>query len=223
MFAGHIGTALAIGSVERRVNVGVFVAAALLLDLVLWLLVLLGWESVTIPANFTNTHQPDFVFPYSHSLLAGALWSVLAGAAGYFFYAPGQPEKRRAALLVAGAVVSHWLLDALVHQPEMSLAGAASPMLGFALWHNMPVALLVEAALVVVGLYLFIPASGWSRGRSIALIVLSLVLLAFTVAGMTIAPAPPSALAMAGSSLGTVAAVCVLFCWLGRRSRGGQV
>ena len=44
MFAGHIGTALAIGSVERRVNVGAFVVAALLLDLVLWLLVLLGWE-----------------------------------------------------------------------------------------------------------------------------------------------------------------------------------
>ena len=32
MFAGHIGTALAIGRAERAVNVGVFIAAALLLD-----------------------------------------------------------------------------------------------------------------------------------------------------------------------------------------------
>ena len=222
MFAGHIGTALAIGSVERRVNVGVFVVAALLLDLVLWLLVLLGWESVIIPTNFVDTHQPDFVFPYSHSLLASVLWAVLAGVVGYVFYSASQSVKRRVAVLVAAAVFSHWLLDALVHQPEMSLAGAKSPMLGFALWQNMPVALLVEAALVGVGLYLFVPASGWSRGKCIALIVLSLVLLAFTVAGMTIAPAPPSALAMASSSLGTVAAVCALFCWLGRRSREGQ-
>jgi hypothetical protein len=42
MFAGHIGAGLALGRAERGVNVGVFVAAALLLDVVLWLLVLAG-------------------------------------------------------------------------------------------------------------------------------------------------------------------------------------
>jgi len=198
-------------------NVGVFITAALLLDFVLWLLVLLGWESVTIPANFANTHQPDFIFPYSHSLLASVLWSALAGAIGYFSCFLDETAKRRAAVLVSVAVFSHWLLDALVHQPELPLAGHKSPMLGLALWNNMPVALLVETALVAVGLYRFVPSSGWSRGRSIALIVLSLALLAFTLAGMTIAPAPPSALAMASSSLVTVVVVCALFWWLGRR------
>lgn len=80
MFAGHVGVALVIGRVERRVNVGIFVIAALLLDFALWLFILLGWESVTIPDDFTTTHQPHFVFPYSHGLLAAAGWSVLAGA-----------------------------------------------------------------------------------------------------------------------------------------------
>ena len=42
MFAGHVGAALAIGRAERRVNIGVFITASLLLDLFLWLLVLLG-------------------------------------------------------------------------------------------------------------------------------------------------------------------------------------
>jgi len=42
MFAGHVGAALAIGKGARGVNVGVFVAAGLLLDIVLWLFVLLG-------------------------------------------------------------------------------------------------------------------------------------------------------------------------------------
>jgi hypothetical protein len=77
MFAGHIGAALAIGRAERRVSVGVFVAAALLLDFH-WLFVLLGWESVAIPAAFANTHQPEFVFPYSHGLLASAYLVGLA-------------------------------------------------------------------------------------------------------------------------------------------------
>jgi hypothetical protein len=40
----------------------------------------------------------------------------------------------------------------------------------------------------------------------------------FTAIGMTVAPAPPSALAMAGSSWITLVVVCGLFAWLGRRS-----
>ena len=80
MFAGHVGAALALGRAERRLNVGVLITAALLLDVALWLFVLMGWESVSIPADFVRTHQPEFVFPYSHGLSAGVLWSALAGA-----------------------------------------------------------------------------------------------------------------------------------------------
>jgi TRAP-type C4-dicarboxylate transport system permease small subunit len=56
MFAGHIGAGLAIGRLERRINVGVFIFAAVLIDFMLWLFVLFGWESVTIPADFAATH-----------------------------------------------------------------------------------------------------------------------------------------------------------------------
>ena len=55
MFAGHIGAALAIGRAERRINIGVLVFAALLIDFALWLFVLLGWESVVIPADYAQT------------------------------------------------------------------------------------------------------------------------------------------------------------------------
>ncbi len=127
----------------------------------------------------------------------------------------------RIAVLVAAAVFSHWLLDALVHLPELPLAGAGSPRVGLGLWQAMPVALLVEAGIVAVGLWLFLPGSTLSRGRSIGLAVLSLALLAFTILGMTIAPPPPSAQAMAGSSLVTLVAVCLLACWLGRAPRKG--
>jgi hypothetical protein len=48
---------------------------------------------------------------------------------------------------------------------------------------------------------------------------LSLLILAFTILGMTLAPAPPSAIAMAASSLATPIVVCALYCWLGRGSK----
>ena len=220
MFAGHVGAALAFGQAERRVNIGAFVTAALLLDIVLWLFVLVGWESVTIPASFRSRHQPEFVFPYSHSLVASLVWSALAAAGVWSVSARLGPARARAAVLMAAAVFSHWLLDALVHRPEMPLLGATSQAMGFALWDHLFVALSVEAAIVVLGVVLFIRGSGLPRARSGALALVSLIVLAFTVVGMTLAPPPPSAFAMAGSSLFTVVAVCALFAWLGKRPRG---
>lgn len=216
MFAGHIGVALAIGRVERRVNVGAFVAASLLLDAVLWLCVLLGWERVEIPADFARTHQPRFGFPFSHGLLAALMWSAFAAALAWGAWPALRGSRWRAAALLAAAVFSHWLLDALVHRPEMPLAGAASPMVGLGLWDAMPVALLIEAALAVTGLSLFAAGANWSHQRSLMLTALVLVVLTFTVVGMTVAPPPPSAQTMAASSLVTIAVVCGLFAWLGR-------
>jgi hypothetical protein len=214
MFAGHVGAALAIGRAERRVNVGVFVAAALLADIVLWLFVLLGWESVTIPAEFATTHQPEFVFPYSHGLLASVVWSAVAATA--VFISPRLGTARwRAAALTALAVFSHWVLDALVHRPELPLVGGGSARVGLGLWQHMPVALIVETAIVAAGLWLFVRGSALSRRKSILLTALGLVVSAFTVVGMTIAPPPPSAAAMAASSLATLVAVCALVYWLG--------
>ena len=193
-----------------------FVFAALLCDLVLWLFVLLGWESVTILANFATTHQPEFVFRYSHGLLAAIGWSTLAGVATFLWYPQLRAAKLRASAFVAMAVFSHWLLDALVHVPELPLAGESSLKVGRGLWRSMPVALLVEALIAVVGLCLFLPGANLSRGKKRWLTALSLFIMAFTVVGMTVAPPPPSV--MAASSLVTIVVVCALAGWLGKRA-----
>ena len=207
---------MAIGRAERRVNLGVLVFAAVFLDFVLWLLVLLGWESVTIPANFNTTHQPEFVFPYSHGLLASIGWSVLAGAATFLWYPRLNHAKLRAAAFVSAAVFSHWLLDALVHAPELPVAGAGSAKGGLWLWQNMPVALAVEAFIALAGLYLFVSGTSLSRAKKLWLSVLSVLIVGFTVVGMTVAPPPPSVVAMAASSLVTIIVVSALAGWLGR-------
>jgi len=215
MFVGHIGVALALTRADPRVNSGVLVTAALLLDIVLWAFVLIGWESVSIPADFAASHQPEFVFPYSHGLAATVFWSALAGAAGSrIYHASG--NGWRAAVVISAAVFSHWLLDAIVHRPELPLGGVASPKVGLGLWNWMPAALVAEAALLFVGVYLAVRGSNLSRVRAIAVVTLGLMLLAFTILGMTIAPAPPSAQAMAGSSLATIVVICGLASWIGR-------
>jgi hypothetical protein len=221
MFAGHIGAALAIGRTERRINVGAFVFAALLLDVVLWTFVLLGWESATIPADFATSHQAAFNFPYSHGLLSSVAWSVLLAAILVAASPRVREQRLRAGLLVGAAVFSHWVLDAIVHVPELPLAGAASTKVGLGLWQHLPVALALESALVVLGLWLFVSGAALSRGRKVALVILCVLLLGFTIAGMTVAPAPPSSQAMAGSSLVTLIVVCLLFGWVGWGVRPG--
>lgn len=219
MFAGHIGVALAAGRIEPQVNVGVFAAAAMLLDALLWAFVLLGWEAVTIPADFAATHQAAFVFPYSHGLLAAVAWSALCGAVAFLLRSARGHARWRAPALVMAVVFSHWLLDAMVHRPELPLVGAASPVLGIGLWDHMGLALAVESALVAAGMIVFFPACRLPRARRLGLATLVLLVLAFTIAGMTVAPAPPSGAAMATSSLVTVVLVCALMGWLGRIGR----
>jgi hypothetical protein len=216
MFAGHVGAAMAIGRAERRVNVGAFVIAALLLDIVLWLFVLLGWESVSIPGDFAARHQAQFVFPYSHGLLASIAWSAIAAAITFLFCSRLGQARLRAAALIAAAVFSHWFLDALVHVPELPLAGAASRKVGLGLWNSMPFALALEALIVLAGIWLFVPGARLSRAKKGSLAALALVILAFTVVGMTVTPPPPSVPAMASSSLLTIVAVGALATWLGR-------
>jgi len=216
MFAGHIGIALAAARVEPRINVGIFAAAALLLDFLLWLFILFGFESVAIPVDFPRTHQPEFVFPYSHSLLASLLWSILAAVLAFLLLGSRVGEKKlRSALLIAAVVFSHWLLDALVHRPELPITLAASHQVGLGLWNNMPVALVVEAVLVLVGAILFFPGCDLSRRKRLALFALSLLVFVFTALGMTVAPSPPSTTAMAGSSLATIFMVCLFIGFLG--------
>jgi hypothetical protein len=215
MFAGHIGAALVIGRAERRINVGAFVFAALLLDVVLWVFVLLGWETAIIPQDFARTHQAAFDFPYSHGLVASLGWSLLSGAVLAYAFARSTGRAGRAAALIAAAVFSHWVLDALVHAPELPLTGSTSTKVGLGLWQHLPIALALEGAIVAVGLWVFVPDAPLSRSRKLALVVLCLLLHMFTIAGMTLVPPPPSAAAMAGSSLVTLLAVCVLVGWIG--------
>ena len=118
--------------------------------------------------------------------------------------------------LVGTAVFLHWLLDALVHVPELPLAGASSVKVGLGLWQSMPVALIAEALILVVGLCLFVPGASLSRVKKFWLTVLSLLILGFTVAGTTVARPPPSVIAMAASSLVTIIVVCALAGWFGR-------
>jgi hypothetical protein len=152
MFAGHAGLALAARARYRDVPLGTLIAAAFALDLAWPILLLLGVEEVNVRAGATAFNPLVFTsYPWTHSLAMAVVWGVLAAAVvrwrGY---------RGEVGLLAGLLVVSHWVLDAVVHAPDLPLWPAdTAPLVGLGLWNSVPVTLLVEGALFAIGVALY--------------------------------------------------------------------
>jgi membrane-bound metal-dependent hydrolase YbcI (DUF457 family) len=151
MFIGHFAVGFGAKAAQPKVSLGTLFLAAQFLDLLWPTLLLLGWEKVAIKPGITAVAPLDFVsYPISHSLLAVLGWSVLLGFI-YWLFQRNSPG----ALLVGFCVLSHWLLDVIMHRPDLPLYPGNSPRLGLGLWNSLPGSLLVEGALFLTGVVLY--------------------------------------------------------------------
>jgi hypothetical protein len=192
-------------------SLGWLVAAAQLPDLVWPVLVLAGIERVQIVPGATAYTPLDFEhYPWSHSLAMIVAWGLAFGA---LFYA--LRRNGRGAAMLALLVVSHWALDWIVHRPDLPLAPGLTRLAGLGLWSSVAGTLLVEAALLAVGLALYLRltsardgAGRWGFASWIAFLVAIQLATAF-------GPPPPSVSAVAMSAL----AVWLLVAWAGWADR----
>lgn len=150
MGIGHFAVGLALKKAEPRLNLGPLVLAAYLPDLLFGTLVWLGLEQYHVPSDVAAKHYLSFTFPYSHGLLVTVVWASLAGLVTYRLTS-SKPFQRNAAWIVAAAVCSHFVLDALVHVPELPLMGEVSYKIGLGLWNHLPIGLGLEVAIVAAG------------------------------------------------------------------------
>jgi hypothetical protein len=140
-----------------RVNVGWLVLAALLSDFLLGIFALMGLEHATVPPDYASRHYLLFTFPYSHGLLALLLW---AGIAGSLISRAYDSDRTRVLIVIALVVVSHFLLDGLVHVAGLPIATENSPKLGLGLWNHMPLELSIETVMAIAGVALYLKLSG---------------------------------------------------------------
>ena len=188
MFIGHFGIAFAAKRIAPRLSLGTAFLAAQFIDLLWPTLLLLGLETVRIAPGATVV--TPFVFehyPFSHSLIAVLGWSVLLGVA------VGTARRSvRMGGVVAALVLSHWLLDAIVHAPDLPLAPGFNTMVGFGLWNSLPATLAVEIPLFAIGVWLYARCTrATDRTGRFALIGL-VAFLALIYVGNLFGP-PPSA------------------------------
>lgn len=152
MFIGHFAVAFAAKRAVPDVSLGTLFLAAQLADLVWPTLVLLGLEVVHIRPGMTAVTPLDFVhYPYSHSLAALLWWATLLGVG----YTLARGFRRSAVLMLAALVLSHWVLDAITHRPDMPLSITGDTRLGMGLWNSLPATLVIELALLIAGVALY--------------------------------------------------------------------
>ena len=194
MFIGHFAVGFAAKRVAPTVSLGMFFLAAQLADLVWPHLVLLGLERLEIDPGNTAFTPLDFVFyPYSHSLLAMTGWGLAAAA----LYRLVRHGGIRPALVILLVVISHWVLDVISHRPDMPLTIGSETKVGLGLWNSVWGTVVVEAALLVLGLGLYLGTTrARDRAGSIGLWSLVGLLVVINAANMTNPPPPsPSAVA----------------------------
>jgi hypothetical protein len=197
LFIGHYGLALGSKRLVPTVSLGVLFLACQFADLLWPTLVLLRVERFTIVPGITRASPLDFqYYPYSHSLIALAVWGVLFALA----YRIATGSEWRTALILCLLVVSHWMLDFIVHRPDLPLVPGGGPKVGLGLWNSVPGTLIVEYLLFVLGAWIYIGSTA-ARDRigSIGLWALLLFLAAVEAANV-FGPPPRSVTAVAWSA-----------------------
>jgi hypothetical protein len=154
MFVGHLSIALAARRPAGNVHLGWLMAAVILLDLIWPILILLGVEQVRIVPGATAFTPFIFdAYPWSHSLGMAVAWGLTyAALAGW----RGIPWS--ATPLLVALVVSHWLLDFVTHAPDLPLWPGPSPRLGLGLWNSIVGTYMIEGAMWVGAIVLYLRA-----------------------------------------------------------------
>jgi len=198
VFLGHYAVALGAKRAAPSVSLGTLFAAAAFLDLVWPILVLAGVERVAVAPGATAFTPLDFQhYPISHSLLMAVVWGLAFG--GVYLMRQRTPL---AATVLSLVVVSHWLLDALVHRPDLPLTPGGRTLVGLGLWNSIPATLAIELAMYAASLAIYLRMTrAQDRIGRWGFAAFALFLPA-VYASVAFGPPPPDASAIAWSDMG---------------------
>jgi hypothetical protein len=214
MFVGHYGPSFAVKAADRSIPLWLLFIAVQLVDVLWAVFVLLGIEKVRIVPGITASNPLDLYYmPYTHSLVGSIAW---AGAAAVAYRFMPRLGNWAAGLLVAAAVFSHWLLDLLVHRPDLPLYDNAAKV-GFGLWNYPIFAFILEAAFLFGGMYLYFRRTrAVTRGGRYGMIVFGVIMLAVQ-ASVFFGPPPGSVRQLAVTALVSYGVFAAAAYWLEKK------
>ncbi|NNE57427.1 MAG: hypothetical protein HKN36_04905 [Hellea sp.] len=144
MFIGHYGPAVwdtQRGHAKPIIKLWEAFLAVQAMDLMAGTLVMFGIEGTRLNA----AGDPIFHVPWSHSLLSAVIIALVAGCL-YRLLRPASGKREFG--IIALLVFSHWILDLVVHRPDLPFYPGGETLLGFALWDFPWLAFALEAGML---------------------------------------------------------------------------
>jgi membrane-bound metal-dependent hydrolase YbcI (DUF457 family) len=152
MITGHFGLAAGVKASERFVPLWALMLATVWLDILFIPLLAAGVESIDDYPG-TDGGYGDVVIhaDWTHSLVGAAAISIVSG------WLMTRWWGRRGGVVIGAVVFSHWILDLIVHREDMPIfpGNAGDIRVGFGLWEFKWVSALVEAAILLIGAFLY--------------------------------------------------------------------
>lgn len=217
MFIGHYGVSFAARPLERGVPLWVWFVAVQWMDIVWSVLVFFGIEKLRIVPHFTQANAYDLYYmPYTHGLPGSMALSVALGAVVALFF-PG--HRPRTMLLVAAASFSHWILDLIVHVPDLPLYDN-NDKVGFGLWRHVVLSFPIELILLGLGAWLYTRSTTFAGPRGRYAFGGFVIFLAIIQVFANFGPPPPSTNAMAATALAFYVGLALLAEWVERMATG---
>ncbi|MEP7006399.1 MAG: hypothetical protein ABI810_10465 [Sphingomonas bacterium] len=161
MFIGHYGPAFLAATSRKAPRLGTLFIAAQLVDLAFFSFLLIGVEHMRLVPGITAMNPMDlYDMPWTHSLVGALAWS-----AGFALLIWLWGRSVVAAAIGGAVVISHWLIDLLVHRPDLTIAGNPPP-LGLGLWNHPAIEIPLELLFAFGGLAFLISQTRATRPRA---------------------------------------------------------
>lgn len=169
MFIGHYSAAFLAKRIAPAIPLPAWFIACQIIDLCWGGLVLMGVEKLRVIPHFTASNGLDLYFmPYTHSLPAAVAWSLLAAILFWLLAPRALPRRARTAAVLGLVVASHWLLDWVVHIPDLPL-WFGDTKVGMGLWNYRYPALLLELVLLWIAVWVSLANATGKRRRYLLL------------------------------------------------------
>jgi hypothetical protein len=216
MFVGHYGVSFAAARTRVLLPLWVWFIAVQWLDVAFMTLTLVGVEKVRIAEGFTESNDLDLYYmPFSHGLVGALAMSLIFAVIVAAVFQSGRRPLGFA--LVALASFSHWLLDLVMHTPDLPIYDDDSTKVGLGLWDQPAIALPFELAFLALGAWLY-ARSVTSTSRGKRLIWGFFGLLAIVQIISHFGPTPTSPEAFAVTALVAYVVLAALAGWVERRA-----
>ena len=220
MFIGHFGLSFAAKKAAPKVSLATLFVATQFVDILWPFLLVFGVEKMAVRPGYTKMNPLEFLhYPYTHSLFMGLVWGAVVGGIHWLV-----KRDRRSAVVIGLCVLSHWLLDVVVHVADLPLSPFGDYKVGFGLWNHVAATLVLETAIFLGGVFVYTSVTKAKNGvGKWGLWTLVVLLLLFSLSN-TFGPPPPDSIKVLFYSFIILMAVLVsLAYWVDRnRALVGQ-